>query len=509
MTSLNELPNSNRDLKNKVVRGGAWSLGRMLITNVLNLGVMAILARELTPVEFGLVALASVIIHILTLLGTEGINQFIIHDNGIGWRERTHAAFWLDAIISVTISVIGLLLVPVLTRFYTNPGLREILIVLIVVFPIRSLSKVPDSILRKNLEIKKLEIRDTVLEIFVGATSVGMALLGYGVWSLIIPGVASSALRLIIVFMIISWRPEFNVYIQYWPRIFKYYINIIGNAVTSLIITDGDTLLIGKLLGNKMLGIYNMAWQSANIINRTIIGIGNKLALPTLSKVSNSIQQSKEVLYKILKVSSTISFPCFVGLFVIADDFILVVYGPQWEASILPFRILLIFAMRYAINPPLGAYFQSIGRPDVTFKLGLVIVPFYLLGIWIGSFNGIVGVAVGVTIVRTVFGFVTFELVARFLKVRFIDILKPLATAFYASIIMGAIVFGEKMLLSQFLAENQLILLLVMVMTGILVYWLLLRNFFRTNAFVLTETLKPLTGKNHSVVEKLMKLSPV
>ena len=72
MTNLDELPESNRDLKNKVVQGGAWSLGRMLITNVLNLGVMAILARELSPAEFGLVALASVIIHILTLLWNRG-----------------------------------------------------------------------------------------------------------------------------------------------------------------------------------------------------------------------------------------------------------------------------------------------------------------------------------------------------------------------------------------------------------------------------------------------------
>ena len=275
--------------------------------------------------------------------------------------------------MSLAITLIGFLLIPAITRFYTNPGLREILIVLIVIFPIRSLSKVPDAILRKNFEFKKLEIRDTILEVFVGLTSVTMALLGYGVWSLVIPGTISSALRLLIVFKITNGCPEMHLYTNYWSKIFKYYANIMGNALTSLIITDGDTLLIGKLLGNKMLGIYNMGWQSANIINRTITGIGNKLALPALSKVSNSIKQSKEVLYKILKVSSTISFPSFVGLFVIADNFILVVYGPQWEASILPFRILLVFAIRYEINPPLGAYFQSIGRPDVTFKLGFML----------------------------------------------------------------------------------------------------------------------------------------
>lgn len=509
MINQDEQPDSNLELKNKVVQGGAWSLGRMLITSVLNLGVMAILARELSPAEFGLVALASVIIQLLTLLGTEGINQFIIHDHGPGLKERTHAAFWLDGIISVTISVIGILLVPSITRFYTNPGLKEILIVLIAVFPIRSLSKVPDAILRKNLEFKKLEIRDTILEIFVGVASVTMALMGCGVWSLVIPGVASSALRLLIVFKITSWRPELNLFTHYWSKILKYYANIIGNAITSLIITDGDTLLIGKLLGSKMLGIYNMGWQSANIINRTLIGVGNKLALPTLAQVSKSVKQTKEVLFKILRISSTISFPSFIGLFVVADNFILVVYGPQWEASILPFRILLIFAMRYAINPPLGAYFQSIGRPDVTFKLGLIIVPFYILGIWLGSFYGIVGVATGVTIVRTVFGFVTFELVARFLHVRFIDIIKPLAPAFYASLVMGLIVFGTKMLLSLFFESNQLILLLLLVVTGIMSYWLLLRNAFKILALELVGTLKPLMGKYHSVAQKLMKLSAV
>lgn len=485
---------SNRGLTAKVVRGGAWVYGRMLVTNVVNLGVMAILARELSPAEFGLVALAQALIRFLVFLGSESISQYVIYDNRTGREERVQAAFWMDLSFSTAAVLLGLLFVPLITRFYSEPGLGAILFVLLLRYPVDSLSRVPDALLKKSLDFQKLETRDTVLEILIAFTSVVMALTGWGAWSLVIPGVVASPLRALILLRLTGWRPRLILYLEQWPRIFSYSVNITGGALLYYIISEADTLLIGKLMGSHVLGIYNLAWQSANLVNRVIVSLSNKLTFPALSTISANIQHLRDALGKIFRVLAVTTFPALIGLLVVADDFILTVYGPQWKEAVLPLRILIIYALRYAIGSPTGAVYRVIGRPDIVFKLPLLIAPFYLVAIWVGSIYGIVGVATGVTIVRTVFGFVDFGIVARCLKVSFREVIKPVIPSFFASCWMGSIVLLAKLLLDLFLAPGNLIKLIVLVSLGCLAYSVLIRTHYRSLAQDLARVYTPLLG---------------
>src|SRR5690606_38219351 len=128
-------------------------------------------------------------------------------------------------------------------------------------------------------------IRDTVLEILSSCSMVVLALAGVGVWSLIIPPMVVSPIRAVIVFIMAKWRPRLHFYVRMWPKIFTYSANVIGGTFVSMLTRDGDTLLVGKLLGNHALGVYNLAWVASNLVVNNLVGTINKLMLPAFSAV--------------------------------------------------------------------------------------------------------------------------------------------------------------------------------------------------------------------------------
>jgi PST family polysaccharide transporter len=167
-------------------------------------------------------------------------------------------------------------------------------------------------------------------------------------------------------------------------------------------------------------------------------------------------------------------------MFVVADLFVVTLYGPQWGPSVLPLQILIIFALRQTVGSPTTVIFNVVGRPDVAFKMGLFFLPFYALSIWLGCHWGIVGVAAGVTIARTAYGMIQFAVIARLVGQTFRDLLAPMAQPLMAATIMGVLVFGCRLLLSSLGISGPVLLLALIPIGGLIWLVLLLRVFTRS-----------------------------
>ncbi len=272
-----------------MLQSSAWLYGRMLVTNVINLGVMAILARQLTPAEFGLVALAQVLLRFLAIVGAAGVGDYVIFDKQEGREERAQAAFWMNTALSFLVMGVGLLGVPWITHFYLEPGLGAVLVAFLIGYALGQLSTVPDALLMKSLDYEKLVIRDTALEILTSLLMVVLALAGLGVWSIVLPGLAAAPLRAVLVFWMARWWPRLPLRVRLWRNIFRFSANVIGANLATTISAEGDTLIIGKSLGSAELGLYNLAWQSGMLISRTVTGVVGKLSMPALSAVADDL----------------------------------------------------------------------------------------------------------------------------------------------------------------------------------------------------------------------------
>lgn len=484
-------------LTTRAVRSGAWLYGRNILTSLINLGVMAILARQLTPADFGLVALATVLLRFIVILSEGGISEYIISDHREGHTNRAQAAFWMNLTFSCAVLLLGLLALPWVVRFYDEPGLRAILILLGIRYLFAQFSIAPFALLKKELHYNKIVVIDSVVEIASSLLSVVMALSGWGVLSLAVPGVLIEPLRSAWLMRVARWTPRLPLRTSEWKDVFRYSASMIVNALATAIGAEGDTLIIGKTLGSQSLGLYNLAWTSANMVHRNLIAPVSNVALPTLSSIAQNQEQLREGLHRMVRYLSAVSFPLLVGLFVIADLFILTIYGPQWTEAITPLRILIIYALRYAIGSPANSIFYSVGRPDIPMKFNLIFVPIYLVFVLAGSIYGIIGVAVGVTVVRTGIGLVVLGVASRQAGSTLSAILRHTFPALLASLCMGFVVAMARIGLEPFNLPN-LLEMLLLVGTGGLTYLMLLAWVFRDlykNMLVLVEALSPQLGR--------------
>ncbi len=467
---------------NNAVTSGLWVFARIFVTKVSRIFVIAVLARRLDPADFGVVALALVVFQLLTLPGAEGVNQFVVHDTKEGREERCQAVFWMDLLFACGSTTVGFLLLPYLGMFSDDLRLSAILSVLLFIAPVNSLSRVPDALLRKEFKFKQVEIRDLSIALGIGAIAVTMVLLDYGVWSLVVPALIGAVAKAIAVYQLCEWRPKARLYLSRWPRVFAYYRSIIGAAATSFVVTQGDTALVGKLFGTAVLGFYNVAWQGANLVNNLVVMIGNQLALPVLARVGDgpdSIEERGVVLLRVIRTLASLTFPMFVVLFVVADVFVLTIFGEQWGSSVVIMKILLIYALRYALSPAIGAFFSAIARPEVMFRLGMFTIPFYIAGILVGANFGILGVAVAVAAVRTASGLVGFALAARILNMAFPRFVQPMLPPLMAAILVGGTLHYIKFAIVPAWLPVGVTSLFVLVTLGAVLYWLLVRCFFQ------------------------------
>ena len=306
-----------------------------------------------------------------------------------------------------------------------------------------------------------------------------MALTGFGIWSLVFPSIISVFIRFLISFYITVWKPKLLFNTSHWREIFTYSSKTISSGIANFIISEGDTLFIGKILGSYTLGIYNLSWRASNLVSRNIVSLVNKISFPYIAKSADDLKEVLFKINKIFRILSLITFPLIFLLIVLADDFILGVYGSQWKVSILPFQIFLIHAVRYSVGAPIGFVFNSLGRPDINLKIQLSLIPFYILAIFFGSSYGIIGVAIGVTFIRTIFGFLSFFILAKILQTSVITFFKQMQYSFFAALISSLIVlFTRESFLLRFDLHHILSFFILFIL-GILFYVLIIKVFFR------------------------------
>jgi O-antigen/teichoic acid export membrane protein len=424
----------NQNITQRSMKGAFWSVVRRLSANIIRLVAVAILARHLSPAEFGLVALAQVILQFAVFAQESGIGTYVIYDRDEGNEQRTQSAFWLNIVVTLGSLALFGLSIPVINYFYPKPDLLPILIGLAAVFFLRQFSTVPEALLQRELDYHTLFIRNTVCEIGAAVVSVLLALAGWGVWSIVAPLIVMEPIRLVSILYVSHWKPQLQFGVKDWKKIWHYSKNLMLTNFLILVFNDSDTLLVGRLLGNHALGYYNLAWQFSNLINKNVSAIVGVIGLPALAMLSNDRPRLQAAYCRILRILSCFNFPALCGMLVLADDLIRVIYGPGWGPVGVLLRIFIVFTLVRSVTSQCAVIYNVVGRTDIGFKFNLVVLPFYLGGIYIGSNWGLVGVALGVTLVRSLSAIIAFLISVKLIDLK---VSKAVGVMFPVSVISG------------------------------------------------------------------------
>lgn len=456
-------------LAQQSARGASWLLVRRVAANAIRLVTIAVLARHLQPAEFGLAALAQVVVAFISLSGDAGVGTYVIADREAGWERRARSAFWLGLAIASGVLLLCAAAAPLTARFFGQPDLPLILLALAGAFFFRQAGAVPEALMRRRMAYGPLVARDTLADIGSAAVSLFLAVRGFGVWSLVLPQLVMEPIRAFSMFWIARWAPGASPGFRDWVPIARYSGHLMGNNLLVLVANDGDTLLIGRVLGPHALGFYNLAYQLSNIVGRNVTSVASSVALSALAAVRSEAERLRGGYLRILRTLSAIGLPVLLGLFVMAPEVVWLVYGDQWAPSVPLLRLLVVFTSVRIVTSPCGVIFNILGRPDIGWKYNLIFIPVYIGAILVGTRWGLIGVAAAVTGIRVAGALVPFHISTRMIGLSSRRAALDVLAVGRASLVMAAFIWAVNHMLMS-LGLRPVVRLGLVIVAGAAVY---------------------------------------
>jgi len=457
------------NLRSKTLKGISWSGTAQVCKQMSQFVVTVILARLLSPGDFGLIGMAAVFTNFVYSLSELGFGSALIQKQDAK-AEHFNSAFWLNIVLGLALMSLLMAAAPMIASFYNMAELKLIVMALSLNFIIASLATIQTSILTKAMEFKKLAIVEFSSILISGIAAVYFAITGHGVWSLVYQQIIFTSVSTILLWLNSDWRPQWMFSIQAIKDMFNFSAQLTGTSIVYYFSRNLDYLLIGKFLGAQALGYYALAYKLMMVPLHSISWVVNSVMFPAFSKIQNDLPKVREVYQKMVKSISLITFPLMFGVFAIADEFIRVFYGPQWEPVILLLKILCFCAMIQSVLTTVGNIFLSQGRADLQLKLSIISTMATLGAVVVGLQWGIIGVAVCYTL-KEIFWMIYVErIVNNMIQLR----LSHFYANFLTSLIIGIGVFGVITLAKIFINAGLLSTLLGGLLVGGLTYVVLL-----------------------------------
>jgi O-antigen/teichoic acid export membrane protein len=391
---------SNKDISKQAVKGTLWTYvafaGGKLLTFVSTL----ILARLLSPEQFGIVGYCLIVIYFLDTFNTFGVGTALISRRD-RLEEAANAAFWISIGSSALLCAIAWVAAPFIAGFFDEPLVTDLVRTLMIAQLIAAVGAVPNALSQRHLKFKVRLIPELGRALTKGGVSVLMALMGYGVWSLVYGQIAGEIFTSVALWVIMRWRPTALLDGLVSRQIFA----VGGHAALATLIgivqANIDYILIGRMLGSAPLGLYMLAFRIPDLVIRNFNWVTQKVAHPILAQLQSDPSRLSEIYLKYLRYITLITVPAGVGIALIAQPFIETFYTPEWLPAVFPMQMIaLALAIQSAGYIP-GVLYKAINRPDIINRLAPIKLTYATLILWAGTRWGISGVALGQILVSS------------------------------------------------------------------------------------------------------------
>ncbi|MGB7156881.1 MAG: lipopolysaccharide biosynthesis protein [Tepidisphaeraceae bacterium] len=386
------------NLGRRSVRGGAVTALGQGSKFLLNLASTALLARLLSPNDFGLVAMILVVTGFVQLFRDLGLTMATVQRQEIT-QEQVSALFWINALLGLTMAVLTAASAPLVAWFYGEPRLLGATAVVATSFVFSGLSVQHQALLTRQMRFGALAVNEVCSMAAGIATALITAKLGAGFWSLVYMQVAMAASSCVGAWVQCRWRPGPPKRAAEMRAMLAFGGHLTGFNLVNYLGRNVDQLLIGRVLGKYQLGLYSKAYQLLLLPLHQINGPMTRVAVPALSRLQNDPQRYVVYYRRAILLLCSASMPIVAFMFVTADQAIRLVLGPQWMDAVWLFQLLAPAAFIGTFNVATGWVYVSLGRTDRQLRMGLVVVAITLIGFAIGLQWGAAGVAASYSIV--------------------------------------------------------------------------------------------------------------
>lgn len=476
-------------LKKDAVKGVKWASASQLGRQIIQYTTTIILAALLTPSDFGLMAMAIVIVGFLEIFKDLGTAAAIIQNQNLS-EESLSSIFWVNVGFGLLVAIIVFLAAPLGADFFNNVKIENILKVLSISFIFSSFGTVHKKLLEKELKfdsLAKIELVGVAIGAVVG---ISLALLEFGVWSLVLQSLSIAVITTSLLWIINSWRPKiFFSYPKIKP-IISYSLNLLGYNVFNYFVRNTDYLLIGKYLGERELGHYYLAYKIMLYPLQNVSLVVSRVLFPIYSKIQHDNERFKKIYTKVANAISFLTFPLMIGVFALSDIFAVTFFNDKWDTALLALLLMILapVGLIQSIATTTGSIYQAKGKTDWMFRWGVISGVIYVTGFFIGLNWGVIGVAVSYLIASIILLYPVFAIPFKLIELKVLEFTTSFKGPLLISAILLIILLSLKLIfISSF---NSGILFSSLVILGLIVYALLMKIFGADRFRELTSLIK-------------------
>jgi O-antigen/teichoic acid export membrane protein len=392
-----------RSLGHRALSGLFWAYGSYIGGRALTLVSIAILARVLTPREFGLVALGVVFIALLETVKDLGMTQALVVSKGKDVQSDANTVFFITLSVGVALMLITAGLAPGAASFFREPDLMWILVALGTNFVLRGAGLTHYALAQKQLDFRVRTMAEFSNVTARGIVSIILALSGFGAWSLVIGYLLGSAVFTIVLWALVPFRPRPPVSFDRAKELMSFGGKLIGVDALWAVSAAAPELIIGRALTASSLGLYTIGLRLPELVILNFSVVAAQVFYPAFATLR--ARDLTRGLLTAFRYSTLLGLPLTCFLVVLAEPIILTVFGDQWHDSIEPMQALCIFAFAVTLGIPAGSALKASGRAGILVILDAIRAALVIAWVLLVVDEGILHVAIavaGATLVLTV-----------------------------------------------------------------------------------------------------------
>lgn len=378
-------------LDRSLIRGLAWTGGVRWGSQLLTWASTVVVARILAPSDYGIVGMATVFLGLIAMVSEFGLGSAVVTLRGLT-ESQVRQINTLAVILGVCSAAATCAAATLISRFMGAPPLAGVLVVMSLGFVIAGFRTVPDAVLQKELEFRSLALMEGVQAVLMALTTMGLALAGAGYWTLVGGSLVGGLLHM---GMAVARRPHGFAR----PRLasiqpaMAFTGRLLVSRLSWFTYSNADFLVVGKVLGERALGAYTLAWSLAGVPIGKVSGMILRVTPGFFSAVQDDRAALRRYLLALTEGVSLVTFPMAVGLAMVADDFVLLVLGDKWAGAIVPLRLLAVYACVRSVSPLLHPVLSVVGDIGYAARMDLAAALVLPVAFVVGARWGTDGVA--------------------------------------------------------------------------------------------------------------------
>ena len=454
-----------------VITSMLWNILERFSTQIVSFIISIILARILSPDEYGIIAIIIIFINFANVIIEGGLNTALIQKKNADQTDFS-TIFWFCLLLSVVMYVILYITAPLIARFYDKEILIPVLRVLSLVLFANSINSIQRAYVSRHMLFKKLFWINAVAVFISGTIGIVMAYKGYGVWALVGQSLTLPLVCCVLMWIAVKWRPTFTFSMQRFKGLFDYGWKIFVTNFIVAVYGDIRGLLIGKFYQPSALAFFDRGKSLPTLLMNNITSSINTVLLPAFADEQDDRDRVKQMMRRSVQVSYFFVLPLLIGLICSAKSVVLVLLTEKWLPAVPFVQIFCIVFILMPIQNVNMTAIKSLGYSSITLKLEVYKKILEAVILVVSFMINVYAIAWGIVLYNLVCIFINLSPSKKLVDYGWQEQIKDVSPTIIVSLLMGGVVYA-----CTWLPFNIYVVLSVQIVVGVLVYYLLSRLF--------------------------------